>query len=303
MDVEHCRKEFDAATAVEPVRAAGLVPDDVLEAFWRTAYALGFLSARHEPEVDWRADPAVGQALATLGPGGLCTALGAAELARLLAPLTDLAREALFAGARRPARPTTGRRVALAGPDSGLTRALAADLTDRGHAVRTVPGVDGVDPDEVAVEVGDGELRVRGSVLRFGVPYGPGVRCAPLDDLVLQSLVKQPMRVVGTVPGSYRLAHVWDVAGAVEALVESRGQGVFDLADGPPVTLCGLAELVGKAVRAVEVDLADAVVSDPGREPEPGSVGRGGSVLLGRPPIGLADGIRTVAQWLAYEVD
>ncbi|WP_433260041.1 hypothetical protein ACQPZF_22795 [Actinosynnema sp. CS-041913] len=301
IDVDDCRKEFDAAPAVGRLRADGPVPDHALEAFWRTGYALGFLGARHESNVDWRTDPLVDKALDTLGPGGLCTELGSAELRRLQAPMKELAREALFAGARAPARATAGRRIVFAGADTPLKRALADDLADRGHVVRTTSGMDGVEPgevvvepDEVVVESDEAEIRVRDSVLRFGVPYGPGVvGHSPLNDLVLQSLTMRPMRVAGAVAGSYRFVHVWDLAGALDALLDGPGPaGVVDLADGPPVTLRQLAELVGRVVRNVPIDLSDAVVDEPDA--------RVGSAA-GRPSVDLGDGIRTVAQWLAYE--
>ncbi|MBB5953717.1 hypothetical protein FHS29_000287 [Saccharothrix tamanrassetensis] len=290
VDAEDCRKEFDAAPAVERLRADGAVADDALEAFWRTGYALGLLGARHGSRVDWREDPLVDRALDSLGPGGLCTDLGAAELRRLQVPLREAAGEALFAGARAPARSTSGRRVVFAGADSPLKRSLVDDLTDRGHRVRVSSEVGAVEPDEVVVEAVEDGIRVRGSVLRFGVPYGPGlVDGSPLNDLVLRSMTMQPMRVTGPVLGPYRFVHVWDIGNALEALVESPGPpGVVDLAVDPPVTLRQLAELIARVVRQVEIDLPD-----PG-EPSPSGTG---------PSARLADGIRTVAQWLAYEAD
>lgn len=289
IDVDNCRKELDTASSLDQVRASGLVPDKALEAFWRTGYALGLLSARHEPR--WK-DPLVDRALGTLGPGGLCMELSAAELRRIQEPLKELAWEAVLAGARQPAHPVTGRRILFTGADSPLKRSLVDDLTDRGHEVRTASEVDGA----VVVELGDGEIRVGNAVLRIGVPYGPGVvDGSPLNDLVLRSLAKQPMRTAATLSDSYRFVHIWDIAAALEELVEApEPSGSTTVGDGPPVTPRRLAELITRVIRDVEIDLSGGTRGVP--EEPPGDRTRPSS-------IDLADGIRTVGQWLAYEVD
>ncbi|GAA3174646.1 hypothetical protein GCM10010486_47600 [Nonomuraea roseoviolacea subsp. carminata] len=97
---------------------------------WLAAYTMGVVhrGPRGDPEV-------LDRALATMGPGGLCHALGSRELARLSDGLREVARDGLEAGlAARPRR--SGRAaVAVTGSATFVRDQVALLLADRGHRV------------------------------------------------------------------------------------------------------------------------------------------------------------------------
>ncbi|MEQ4721518.1 NAD-dependent epimerase/dehydratase family protein [Nonomuraea sp. B19D2] len=103
---------------------------------WLTAYTMGVV---HRGE---RGDPRVlDEALATMGPGGLCHELGWRELAGLSAELHDVARAGLEAGLQDVARAGLGDRsprrvdrgpVTVSGSSTFVRDHLADALADRG---------------------------------------------------------------------------------------------------------------------------------------------------------------------------
>jgi hypothetical protein len=308
VDPDRCAKEFDAALSEPAVRPlADLLAAGRLAAHWWTGYALGLLAARHRSPARWAHDPPAAEAVGTIGPGGLCMELSADRLRALQAPLRELARAAVDAGARQPEYRPTGRRISFAGPDGPLRRVLIEDLTDRGHVVDT----GGRAESDVLVEPAeaDGALELRctprdaaPTVLRLGVPYGPEITgYSPMSEWVLQSVSRQPLRGTTSLPDSVRFAHVWDIARALAKAIESPGvSGTFDVCHDEAVGPRELAELITATIRAVDIDLIRA---------EPGPAGpvlatESTTRCLGwRPSLDLADGIRTVSQWLAYEAE
>ncbi|MEV7229911.1 hypothetical protein AB0M79_23275 [Polymorphospora sp. NPDC051019] len=294
IDVDDCVKAFEATLD----RSAALrerFDDDVLFEVWRTAYATGAVSRRPGQDVAaLTSDPLAVRAARSIGPGGLCTSVDAHELLTLREPLGELALAGIVAGLHGPvaARPPGNRRpgghrrvvdVPCPPPAApSLRRTLEGELVDRGQ--------------DVTVEVTDGAVRVvgtgprRGTVtVRTGVPYGPGVRCRPLDDYVARSLVAQPI-VVDRTCRATSYSHVWDIASAVARALDGAPADPPDA--GPPVDPAELAVLVSRAIKPVPVLDGDG----------PHTAGRG-PVRRDGPGIGLADGIRTVGQWLAYEAD
>ncbi|WP_229399193.1 hypothetical protein [Micromonospora okii] len=295
VDVEDCVKTFDAAL---PRCAAlrGRLHDDVLFEVWRTAYATGAVSRRPGQDVAaLTRNPLVVRAAQSIGPGGLCTSIGSRELSALRQPLGELALAGIVAGLRGPVSTRSlGRRrvgarhrrvvVVPCAPQTArsLGRTLAGELADRGH--------------DVTVEVTDAAVRVVGAgpqpgtvTVHTGVPYGPGVRCRPLDDYVARSLVAQPI-VVDRSCRTTSYSHVWDIASAIARALDGAPANPPDA--GPLVDPAELAVLVSRAIKPVPVLDGDVPFS-----PAAAPVGRDG------PGIGLSDGIRTVGQWLAYEAD
>ncbi|MEU5693162.1 hypothetical protein [Actinosynnema sp. NPDC020468] len=256
---------------------AGGLPGAV--ALWRNAFALGRLQPDHD-----EADPLVRSAVASLGPGLLCTSLGAHELRRLEEAWREWAFRALRAGAAAPPVERRQHRISLSGNDSAVRSLVADDLRDRGHDLGG--GV------EVVVE--HDRVRCHDAVLWLGTPYGPGLADGPLPALVLQSLQRHPMRVGGVLATETRWTHVWDVAGAIEHVLDDPTSS-GDLAvwhDETPKPQ-ELADLIGSVVRRVEVDLS-AVTTRDGDPPR-------GRRWAWRPELDLGEGIRLLAQWLAYE--
>jgi nucleoside-diphosphate-sugar epimerase len=91
---------------------------------------------------------------------------------------------------------------------------------------------------------------------------------------------------------------VRDVALAVDAVCRLRPAGVFNVANEPAVTAWDLAESVARVVRRVSIH--------PARSDRPHATVMSTAwtrrELGWRPTVELDDGIRGVAQWLAYEV-
>ncbi|SDH16793.1 hypothetical protein SAMN05421505_11243 [Sinosporangium album] len=132
---------------------------------WLTAYALGLAAGITEAEREAgpygaRPDPmVVEQALATLGPGGLCHVLPAGALNELPERLGELVRTGVTAGREAADRLTSpggavrrdrrGQRVAVLDGNSPLGEYLTRGLADRGHRVTSVGSrtPDGAHPD------------------------------------------------------------------------------------------------------------------------------------------------------------
>jgi hypothetical protein len=235
---------------------------------------------------------------------------GAAELRDLVEPLAELAASAVLAGARQPEFTRTGRRILVTGTAGPLRTTITEDLTDRGHQVVDSPGENADAVVELRADGPPNEVVIRChtpaiTTLRLGVPYGPEiVGGTPLNELVLQSLLKQPMRASTALPDAVRFTHVWDIARAValvvESPIESPGpEGEFDICHDEVVGPRELAELIGRTIRSVEIELAATrpqLPAGPELHTEPAT-----RELGWRPALDLAEGIRTVAQWLAYE--
>ncbi|MBN6052375.1 hypothetical protein JYK22_10575, partial [Nonomuraea sp. RK-328] len=107
---------------------------------WLTAYTMGVV--HHGP----RGDPEVlDRALATMGPGGLCHALGSRELGRLSDELREVARDGLEAGLAARARRSGRPAVAVTGSATFVRDQVALLLADRGFRVTgSTAGADAV---------------------------------------------------------------------------------------------------------------------------------------------------------------
>jgi nucleoside-diphosphate-sugar epimerase len=133
-----------------------------LRAVWLTGYAMGVVHARAGRErVPAEPGGVLDRALATLGPGGLCHALGARVLEQASEGLRALAGNGL-AASQEPRRRAAARRVptvVVVGGGTPLGEYLVRGLADRGLRVVSVDRapVDGRH-DDVRYVVGDGEL-------------------------------------------------------------------------------------------------------------------------------------------------
>jgi hypothetical protein len=231
--------------------------------------------------------------------GGVSVVVGPAEqsLAAVLADdLRDRGHRAVLASSGEPAvgPATTVVRVApLPPPDTpvpddgtvpdGVRRVLLLDPTGRwaGCSVTEIPA---------------NRSGLTVTRLYLGIPYGPELDgYSQLNSLVGQALRRLPMTVrrESAVP----LIHAWDVAALVDRLLSTppvRGSGRFGTV--PAVSPERLTEVIREMVHPVPV----VFETDPrGDEPEPESPAAFGQ---GAPwTVSLAEGIRTVSQWLAYE--
>ncbi|MEO3930152.1 hypothetical protein ABGB07_40835 [Micromonosporaceae bacterium B7E4] len=181
-------------------------------------------------------------------------------------------------------------------PDEALARLVAvARSTGVAHFVH-------LDPPGAPCPASTTADDLATTTLRLGVPYGPEVDSTPLNDLVARSLVKRSL-VVRAGQDRLRFAHVWDIGEAVDRVLVAASPGrTWDICGEEYVTASELAEVVTRVVKPVPVEAApDAPGGWPaGRDLTPDAARSG---LGWTPVMPLAEGIRTVSQWLAYEVD
>jgi nucleoside-diphosphate-sugar epimerase len=130
------------------------------------------------------------------------------------------------------------------------------------------------------------------TIFRLVAPYGPRQRrMTVLLRFIDLALSGSPLRYFGTGARTQDFLHVDDVAGAIQAAIAGRVQGVFVLASGEAVTMRDLANLV------VSVTESKSPVEAAGQpDPEEGKqlrydVGRLRDVLGFHPSRTLADGI------------
>ncbi|GLL02153.1 hypothetical protein [Dactylosporangium matsuzakiense] len=142
--------------------------------------------------------------------------------------------------------------------------------------------------------------------LWLGVPYGPELNSySQVGVLVDQAMQLRPMTVRrgAAVP----LMHAWDIASLVVHLM-AEGDPPLPVAERlqrypvVPVSPERLVDVIRTVVRPVEVRFADAQGSAPAMELDAAgaAVSRCGS-LNWAPSVRLAEGIWTVAEWLAFE--
>jgi hypothetical protein len=228
--------------------------------------------------------------------------------------------------------PGTRSRVVVTGAPRELTARLADDLRGQGHTVSladTKP--DRLPSSAVIVHVGPGgpadggiaawaaELGIRRvvriavgagrpvvpagageTVLRVDTPYGPGLDEPLTRDLVLSALTRRPIRLPAPLPAPRQYTHIDDLCRAVERALIANRPGSYDICSAPPVGTAELAEAVCAAVRRVPVDngAGAETVAPPALDAATARTEIGWS-----PRVPLAYGLRTLAQWLAYETD
>ena len=77
------------------------------------------------------------------------------------------------------------------------------------------------------------ELRITGTVLRYGPFYGPHTSIAK-DGSVVQAVRRRKLPLVGEGAGVWSFVHIDDAAGATAAAVESGRGGVYNVVDDEP---------------------------------------------------------------------
>ncbi|MEU7908104.1 NAD-dependent epimerase/dehydratase family protein [Actinoplanes sp. NPDC049118] len=332
-----CRAGYAEAVAglrADPAGTAG-VGEPELWGVWLTAYLMGVLVGGGEVPAEL-AD----RALATIGPGGLCERHDLTAPRQLAEVSLRLARAAVSAGtqARPAARRTAARRlrIVVLGGRGFPGRRLVRCLADAGHhlvsvdddqAVEDHPGVRSLTGDRLAGACADADVIVAAdgadvprdvlggarlirivpgeqavaappagvTVLRAGTAYGPGMPGGTmLPELVRRCLIGMPLPRPPDGAAAHRLVHVDDLAAAV--LAAAGRDGVF-VASAPPLSGAELAEGVRAAVRPVPIS-----DEEHGGLPVPAAWPAGRSDRWDwRARVPLIEGIRTYAQWFAYE--
>ncbi|NBH03200.1 NAD(P)-dependent oxidoreductase [Amycolatopsis sp. SID8362] len=280
--------------------------EDAVEGLWTTAYLLGVLDRGHPR------DQAGTLALSTIGPGGLCTTVGASTLQELRPALSGLAELGYEAGMRARRSPTRRReRILVTSAHRPLGREIGRHLADRGYQVSTMdgehPAVDAVihvaEPGATIPSVAARHVvwvcppgapvpaAAPGiSVLRTGSPYGPGIEgYSTVESFVRQALLAQPIESDVPAEATHRLAYIRDIALAVHHLLHQPAPQ-RTVATPVPLTSRELVDAVARAVRPVPVTWPPPA---PGPADPP--------VVADEPATDLDHGIRALAQWLAYE--
>jgi len=296
-----------------------------LEALGLTAGLIGFLHG--EP-----GSPLAERAMGTLAAGALSAEFDVTAVPRLRRRLDELVRAAMRLGATQESAgsgPGPRSRVVVTGGPRDLTARLADDLAGQGHTVVLADAPhDGLRGSAAIVHVGPGAggaaaragdlgigqvVRVdvgaagravpAGSgetVLRVGTPYGPGIDEPLTHELVIRALTRRPIHLTAPLRAPAQYVHIDDLCRAVERALAVRRPGTYDICAGPPVGAAELAETVCTALRRVPVDVA--VGAEPGTPPAL-DAGPARTELGWSAGVPLAHGLRTLAQWLAYETD
>ncbi|SEB31418.1 hypothetical protein SAMN04490356_0434 [Streptomyces melanosporofaciens] len=143
--------------------------------------------------------------------------------------------------------------------------------------------------------------------VRLGTPYGPELTGpSPINSLIHQALRRQTLILRSE--ARFHLVHVWDIAELLDQLLRSGSptSARCDLRHSRPVSLRDLASVIGEVVHPVDTVFTceapgdhradrDAEASDATGPPQYG--------LAWAPALDLPEGVRTVAQWLAYEAE
>ncbi|MEV6908160.1 hypothetical protein [Amycolatopsis sp. NPDC051071] len=305
LDFDACQKQRFEVTgsAFQPLAALDRhLGEDAIEGLWTTAYLLGALGRGR------RLDRVGSLALGTIGAGGVCTTVGASTLRTLRPALAELARLGHEAGTQARRSPTRRReRVLVTGAHRPLGREIARHLADRGYDI-----VAGSDVDAVVhvVEPGSALPPVTArhvvqvcppgapvpaaapgtSVLRTGSPYGPGIEgYSVLETFTRQALLAQPIEAGVPAEATHRPAYIRDIALAVHHLLHQPVPR-RTVATPSPLTSQELADAVARTVRRVPVSWPP---------PSPGPAAP--PLVADEPATELDQGIRALAQWLAYE--
>ncbi|MEU8566787.1 hypothetical protein AB0C51_00225 [Streptomyces pathocidini] len=165
------------------------------------------------------------------------------------------------------------------------------------------------------------------TVLRIGVPYGPGILQGNslMAEFVENALLRRPIDIDWPPPyAAVQYLHISDLCRAIERVLLLRKYGRYEICDEKPVGPRELARAVCGSVRPVPVNApfpVDAPVNTPlpvdapanaptaampgaprpGGIPRPMSSDKARAELGWRPVVPFGEGLRSFAQWLAYE--
>lgn len=145
---------------------------------------------------------------------------------------------------------------------------------------------------QAAKLAGEMAFRSRGCVFRVSAPYGPGMfSTTVLPRFITLARQGNTIELWGRGDREQDFIHAEDIARFVAAVVERRPAGVFNVAQGRPVTMAELAQMVVSAV-------GSGTVCFNGRpDPQEGytaryCIGKAGRLLAWQPDITLPDGLR-----------
>ena len=325
------RLGFDAAAFRSVLRLDGdygSVDRAALEALCVTAGLTGFLHGEpHTPLAD--------RAIGTLAAGAFSAEFDVTAAPELRKRLDELVRAAMHLGATQQSTgfgPGTRSRVVVTGAPHELTARLADDLRGQGHTVNladtppdrlprsaVIVHVGPTGPEDggtaaqaaelgirrvVRIAVGTGHPAVPAgageTVLRVDTPYGPGLHEPLTRDLVISALTRRPIHLPAPLPPPRQYTHIDDLCRAVERALIADRPGSYDICSAPPVGAAELAETVRAAVRRVPID------NEAGAEtvaPPALDAGTARTEIGWSAQVPLDHGLRTLAQWLAYETD
>ncbi|MFJ4742687.1 hypothetical protein [Streptomyces sp. NPDC088775] len=267
---------------------------------WLTALAMGFEAARAGLPEPPAASEAYAESVATIGAGGISNACTEEHIAQRREPLAEVARRALLAGREAAAgqrtRPRRPDGPVWRGAENPLGEHLARRLADRREQHAAVIDLTALHSARPRVTV-----RPHGDpvpyILGVGELYGPGCsRRTPVGRMVWDALRSHPVVAEGDPDAEVYPVHVNDLADAIGAVLRARPESrEIAVTAEKPCTAAELAQAVHDAVRPVPVRaVPDA---EPGWHTPAGTLRPPGWT----PATGLARGLHSFAQWLAYE--
>lgn len=140
------------------------------------------------------------------------------------------------------------------------------------------------------------------TALRISAPYGPGqAGKTVLQRFMRQALAGEPLKYLGRGTRRQDFTYVDDVAEAFEAALKGTG-GIYNIATGRPITMCGLASLVAELAGAGP----DVIMASGEPDPQEGwparfDISRARQVLGWAPRTSLRQGITHCLRILSGE--
>jgi UDP-glucose 4-epimerase len=135
------------------------------------------------------------------------------------------------------------------------------------------------------------------TVLRFGIIYGPRRTNWSAVEALLAAVVKGGPVEIGSRETARCFVHVADIARGILAAIGREGYEAFNIQGDAPVTLGEVIDvsgrLLGRRPQVIEKDAANPSVRNV-------SNARAKVMLGWQPEIGIADGLRSVAEFLEY---
>ena len=135
--------------------------------------------------------------------------------------------------------------------------------------------------------------RIAGTVLRFGIVYGPRTGNWSAVEALFHAVASRNEVEVGSLSTARRFIHVQDVASGILAAVGRRGFEIFNLSGNSLIRLAGVIEaserVLGRRVTVTERDGAHPSVRDAAN-------GKARRQLGWAPEIDLETGLRTLAE-------
>lgn len=136
------------------------------------------------------------------------------------------------------------------------------------------------------------------TILRFGIPFGPGMRPElVIAALIKKALTKQPLTLTGDGKQFRKFIYVEDLAEGVVAALQPEGENQTYTLDGArSVTILEIAETLKRILGDVEIQFTPARPGDFGGAQT--SIAKAAHDLRWKPTTAFEDGVRRTIEWM-----